>query len=54
MKELALCLQPVNEYAYNMFSFIKVHKFDLFLDFWPQFLHIQMSKRDVLWFAFYK
>ena len=46
MMELSLCLQSVNEYGYNIFSLSQGHQFDLFLDFWPWFLHIQMSKRN--------
>ena len=45
-QELTLCLQSVSEYAYNIFSLSQLHQFDLFLDCWPQFLHIQMSKRN--------
>ena len=45
-EEIALCQQYFNEYAYNIFSVIHQHQFDLFLDFWPQFLRSQISERN--------
>ena len=53
MMELSLCLQSVDEYGYNIFSFSQGPQFDLFLDFWPQFLHIQMSKRNFLMYMLF-
>ena len=46
ISELVRCPQSVNKYAYKIFSLSHGHQFDLFLDFWPQLFHIQISKKS--------
>ena len=46
MRKIALCLQFVNDYAYNIFSLSHRHQFDKFLNFCLHILHIQLSKRN--------